>query len=135
MQPVPAPARPLAPAEAAGEAVELVRRRLFPFRFDRWLRLGVVAFLDSCGRGHGGGGFPGGGGGGSRAHAGAGAPDVSGPFERAGDWIAAHVAVVGAIAVGVLLLILAFSALATWLHSRGVFMYLDDVATGRDDVA
>jgi hypothetical protein len=36
--------------------------------------------------------------------------------------------------VAVLLLIVVLAALVTWLRSRGVFMYIDDVATGRFDV-
>jgi len=58
-----APALPLtepSPIEAAREAIEHTRRLLFPFRFERWLTLGAVAFLDQCGRGGMGGTLPGG---------------------------------------------------------------------------
>src|SRR5258708_18756415 len=84
-----APAIPLAepsPIEAAREAVEHTRRNLFPFRFERWLALGFVAFLDQCGRG-GGGSFrwPMGRGGESGGDSG-GAPDVSGVT----DWVGGH---------------------------------------------
>ena len=34
------------PIDAAREAFEHTRRQLFPFRFERWLTLGFVAFLD-----------------------------------------------------------------------------------------
>jgi len=134
MQPVNTAPRALSPVEAAGEAVDLVKRRLFPFRFDRWLALGFVAFLDHCGRGHAGGttrlpsggetGLPG-------STSGGGVEEGVG---QAADWIAAHVVLIAIAALAALALILALAALATFLHSRGVFMYLDDVATGRADV-
>src|SRR4051794_14104140 len=134
MQPVTVAPRPLSPVEAAGEAIELVRRRLFPFRFDRWLALGFVSFLDHCGRSHGGG-FPGAGGrtGLPTGTSGDGA-SAEEPFGHAADWVAAHIAIIAVLALAVLALVLAIAALATFLHSRGVFIYLDDVATGRADV-
>ena len=131
----PAAPPPLSPTQAAGEAIDLVRQRLFPFRFDRWLRLGFVAFLDSCGRGGGTGGgrFPGGTSGSSGTSTGGG---TSGPdLDHVASWIGSHVALLATLALGALVLVVALSALVTWLHSRGVFMYLDDVATGRADVA
>jgi hypothetical protein len=64
--PPPPLARRVSPLDAVGEAIDHAKRNLFPFRFDRWLALGFVAFLDQCGRG-GAGTFrvpsPGGGGG------------------------------------------------------------------------
>src|SRR5581483_3688359 len=84
--------RPLSPMQAAGEAVDIVRQRLFPFRFDRWLRLGFVAFLDSFGRGGGSGGgrIPGGAPGSTGSTgstgAGAGSPEI----DHAMAWIAGH---------------------------------------------
>lgn len=109
--------------------MSLTLDRLFgPFQLSRWVALGFVAFLDQCGRTGGGGGpggpgGPGGGGG------------EGGQATRAFEWMGAHVLFVTAIAAAVLLLIVSLLVLVTWLNSRGVFMYLDDVATGRADVA
>ena len=52
----------VSPLDAAQQALEHTRRQLFPFRFERWLALGFVAFLDQCGRTQTGfsTGFPGG---------------------------------------------------------------------------
>lgn len=128
MPPPPPLAPRVSPLDAVGEAIEYTKRNLFPFRFERWLALGFVAFLDQCGRG-GGGTFrwpgPTGGGGDS-----GGAPDVSGVTE----WLGSHVALVVGIAAVVLALILALLALVLWINSRGAFMYIDNVATGRADV-
>jgi len=124
----PAPASRISPVDAAGEAIEYTKRNLFPFRFDRWLALGFVAFLDQCGR-TGGANFQyrrGIGGGGS-----SGLPDMS----AVTGWLGSHVALVVALAAVALVFIVALAVLATWLNSRGAFMYIDNVATGRADVA
>jgi len=116
-----------------GEAIEHTKRNLFPFRFERWLALGFVAFLDQCGRGGGGANFrvPGPGTwGGSGSGSGSGAPDTSVVTE----WLGNHLALVVGIAALVLALIVALTALVVWINSRGAFMYIDNVATGRADV-
>jgi hypothetical protein len=120
--------------DAARDAVDLVKRRLFPFQFERWFALGFVAFLDQCGRGGGGPSFPSGGGsGGSPGGLGEGGekPDLS----AVGDWISGHVLIIVGITAAVLVLVVGLTALVLWVNSRGVFMYLDNVATGRSDVA
>jgi hypothetical protein len=112
---------------AAEDALAHTRRALFPFRLERWLALGFVAFLEQCGR-QGGGfnpnivppGREGGDGGG-----------IAGPVE----WAAAHLTLVVAVATVVLAVIVAVIALVLWVNSRAIFMYVDDVATGRADVA
>jgi hypothetical protein len=124
----------VSPLDAAQQAFQLTRRRLFPFRFDRWLALGFVAFLDQCGRSQAGFsarlpvGLPDHGGGGGGGGAG---PALS----EAAAWLAAHVMLVMAIAAVALVVVLCVTALVLWINSRGVFMYLDDVATGRADVS
>ena len=125
----------ISPLDAAQQALDYTRRRLFPFRFERWLALGFVAFLDQCGRSQAGlrlpGGLPGGGGdGGHAGHGGAG-PVLS----EAGAWLAAHVMIVMAVAAVAIVLVLCLTALVLWINSRGVFMYVDNVATGRADVS
>src|SRR2546425_2072209 len=117
------------PLDAAQQAIDHTRRHLFPFRFERWLILGCVAFLDQCGRQSGmRGAFkvptPGGWG-----NAGPGEGDVS----KAVEWLATHALIVAAVAAAVLTVVIAFSALVLWLNSWGVFMYLDNVASGRAD--
>jgi hypothetical protein len=121
----------VSPLDAVSEAMDHTRRNLFPFRFDRWLALGFVAFLDQCGRGRGGANFrvPTSGGGDGRV-GGIGSPDV----RVVTEWVGNHVALVVAIAALVLALIVALTALVVWINSRGTFMYLDNVATGRADV-
>lgn len=132
MSSTPVPGRGVSATDAASSAVDLVKRRLFPFQFDRWIALGFLSFLDQCGRSGGGGSFrvPGGGGG-SPGGGGGGGPDLSG----VSDWIGGHLALILGVTVVVLVLVVAVTALVLWLNSRGVFMYLDAVASGRSDVA
>jgi len=123
----------VSPLDAAQQALTYTRRQLFPFRFERWLALGVVAFLDQCGRTQAGFstrfpmGLPEHGGGGGEH------PSAEG-VTTAAAWLGAHVMLVMAIAAVALVVVLCLTALVLWINSRGVFMYLDDVATGRSDV-
>src|SRR5262245_44244336 len=113
--------------QAAEGALHETQRRLFPIQGHRWLALGFVAFLDQCGRG------------------GVGAPNVpslSGKeaeearelLGRVMAYLSSHIGVVVAGVAVVLALYLALRALVVWLQSRGTFMYIDDVETGRSDV-
>jgi hypothetical protein len=122
------------PIDAATEAYAHTGRHLFPFRFERWLALGLVAFLDQCGRGGIGGGFPGGPGPIFRDSGGS-TGGGNGGLGEIGAWIAAHVSlVVGLAALGIAL-VLALAALVLWINSRATFVYIDDVATGRAEIA
>src|SRR5918994_1173774 len=114
--------------DAVQPAVDHTRRHLFPFRFERWVALGLVAFLDQCGRGGGGFNIPGPGGLGDTE-------GTRAEVESGLAWLAAHVVLVSLLAAVVLALAVAISALVLWINSRGVFMYIDDVASGRSDVA
>ena len=128
----PATPRPSA-LDAAQQAVDHTRRQLFPFRFERWLVLGCVAFLDQCGRHNGPlGGLRVPGPGGWGGWGGAGPPDQA-DVSRAVEWLATHAFIVATVAAAVLAAVIAFSAVILWLNSRGVFMYLDNVARGRAD--
>jgi hypothetical protein len=123
----------VSPIDAAGQAFDHMKRQLFPFRFERWLALGFVAFLDQCGRTQVGGGPNFGGGGVPEEVAERGGP---GPvLNEAAAWLAAHVMMVMAIAAVAFVIILCLTALVLWINSRGVFMYLDNVASGRSDVS
>jgi hypothetical protein len=128
----PAPAAEPSPIEAAAQAVEHTRRVLLPFRFETWLALGFVAFLDQCGRGGLSGSVPGGGGPGpslpGEGKGGEGFPDL-------GAWLGENLVLVVVIAAAALALMVAFSALVLWINSRATFVYIDDVATGRADIA
>lgn len=130
-----APARRVSVIDAASEAIELVRRRLFPFRLARWLPLGFVTFLDRCGRSGGG---PGGSGqvpGGTGGDSGAGPASVDEAIASAKDWFAEHLVIILAVSAILLVVIVTLVAVILWLNSRGVFMYVDNVASGRFDVA
>src|SRR5512143_1276472 len=104
--------RPISPFDAAAEAFAYTRRQLFPIRMERWLALGLLAFLDHCGRA-----FRGGGGGtsGWRHDGPIGDVDLSGEagqalagLQRAADWLAAHAA---AVTIGSLVGLLVVAAL------------------------
>jgi len=125
------PAPEPSPIEAAREAFEHTKRLLFPFRFERWLTLGFVAFLDQCGRGGVGGTLPGGPPGGGIPSPGTG----SGGLSDLGSWFHAHLGVIIAFAVGGLVVIMAVVALMLWIGSRATFVYIDNVATGRAEVS
>lgn len=112
--------------DAARDAIEHTRRRLFPFRFERWLTLGLLAFLDQCGR-QSSLNFPSGGGGGDGS---SGAPDLS----QITGWISSHTGLLIGLVLGGLLLIAALAALVAWLNARGIFMYLDAVVSGRAEI-
>jgi hypothetical protein len=131
----PLSARPrLSALTALQEAVELVGRRLFPFRLGTWFTLGFVAFLDSCGRGGFGMQFPGGGGGGGGGGSDSGATGGGPDFGEMRDWFAEYLPIVVVLAVIGLLLVLTLVAIVLWINSRGVFMYLDNLASGRAEV-
>ena len=127
-----APSEP-SPVTAAEAAYGHTRRHLFPFKFDRWLALGLVAFLDQCGRGSGGFGnlrignpFPTGG------SSGAGNADAG--FGEIGAWMGAHVALVVGLAALAIALIVAFTALVLWINSRATFVYIENAATGATEI-
>jgi hypothetical protein len=135
MATVPAPPAP-SPIDAARAAWDRTRAALFPIRIEKWLVLGLLAFLDQCGRTFRGGGGPGGG---SRFES-EGPPWHPGPgdwtawVQRASEWLSAHAALV---AVGTVAAVVAFALVAAvvlWFNARGVLMYADAVATGRTDL-
>jgi hypothetical protein len=120
------------PVEAALEAFAHMRALLFPFKFERWLTLGLVAFLDQCGRGGVGGTLPGGPPGtGFHLPGSGGGGDVS----DLGSWFTAHLAVILAVAVAALAGLLVVVALVLWIGSRATFVYVEDVVTGRAELS
>jgi hypothetical protein len=120
----------VSPLDAARDAVDHTRHHLFPFRFNVWLALGFVTFLDQCGRG-GGVNFPSPGGVFREKYGTGHEPDFAGMTAWAGN----HVGLIVAGAAAFLTLVIALTALVLWLSSRGIFMYIDNVSSGRSDVA
>jgi hypothetical protein len=133
-----ASALPLAepsPIDAARDAFEHTRRLLFPFRFERWLTLGFVAFLDQCGRGGIGGALPGAPPGGGLPSPDVGTGSGTGDLASLGSWFHAHLGLIVGLAMAALVVIVAIVALMLWIGSRATFVYIDDVATGRAEVS
>lgn len=132
-----APPRPdVSPIDAAQQAFEYTKRQLFPFRFERWLALGLLAFLDQCGRSGAnlGGNLPPG-----SWHTDGNGPDVEktlealpGQLPNPWGWDLGTVIAVGAIVLVAAALLI---AIVLWINSRAVFMYADAVGSGRTDIA
>jgi hypothetical protein len=129
--------RPVSPTDAARAAFDHTRRQLFPIRLEKWILLGVLAFLDQCGRAvNGGGGSPGG-----RVHAPRPPGDWTGMeharegLQRVAEWLSAHAALIALGTIAGLVLFGLVAAAVLWLNARGVLMYADAVATGRAEIA
>ena len=123
------------PLDAAVAAYEHTRRHLFPFKFERWLALGLVAFLDQCGRGGISGTVPGGGPGPGLPTGSGSGSGSDGGLGEIGAWMGAHVALVVGLAALAITLIVAFTALVLWINSRATFVYVENVATGGTEIA
>lgn len=110
--------------DALAEAISHMREKLFPFSFVGWITLGFVSLLESCGSGSGGGGLQ------NRLDRPGSFGDPTELAESALAWIAAHMV----IFVTVLMVAMVLSLLFMWLRSRTIFVYIDDVASGRFDL-
>ncbi|HVO11086.1 MAG TPA: hypothetical protein VMX54_10145 [Vicinamibacteria bacterium] len=137
----PVPPSTVSPVDALREAFDHARRQLFPLRFEKWLVLGLLAFLDQCGRSFHSAGGPGGHHGPVDMNVPPGIPE--GPHGPAGladwlvrmtSWLSAHAPLVVAVVLGSVLVIAVLAAIVLWFNSRGVFMYLDAVVSGRTDI-
>ena len=110
--------------DALGEAISHMRQKLFPFSFLGWITLGFVSLLDSCGASSGGG----------SVQNKMGDPRViENPgrlIENVFGWIASHMlwVVLGLMAIMVV------SLIVMWVRSRAIFVYIDDVSSGRFDL-
>jgi hypothetical protein len=128
----------VSPVDAARAAYYHTRSQLFPIRLEKWLVLGLLAFLDQCGRAFRGGGSTGGGNDHGTSGPGGWPPDldqVRAWLQRASEWLAAHAALLALGAVLGLLVFGVVAAVVLWVNARGVFMYADAVATGRAEVS
>jgi hypothetical protein len=114
------------------DAWERMKRTLFqPFDIGKWFALGFCVFLANLLSGGGSGGsFPG-----SRNMGGINnMPDIRQIPGRVSLWLHMHPFLAAAILAGVLIFI-GLLVLFTWLSSRGVFMFLDNVVQDRHQVA
>lgn len=110
------------PAWTAAERAFEDVRVLFPFRLERWFLLGSLAFLDQCGSANGVLSPAGG-----SSWGGQQSPD----FSAVRSFTASHIALIVGITAIVLAVLVLWAAVATWIGSRGTFMYLEAVSTGR----
>ena len=126
----------VSPIDAAREAIAFTRRELFPIRVEKWLLLGLLAFLDQCGRSFRGGGGAGGHGGPGFDGGHAGSPGQALEWlQRAAEWLSAHAAIVALGALAAVVAVCLVAAVVLWVNSRGVFLYLDGVVGGRPGLA
>jgi hypothetical protein len=122
--------------DAARDAIDHTRRQLFPIRVEKWLVLGFLAFLDQCGRTLNGGGGGGGGDGPGGGWPGRGfGEEVTEAVNTATAWLSAHAVEVTLGAIFGLVAIALIMAGVLWINSRGTFMYLDNVASGRAEIS
>lgn len=109
-------------------SIDWTKKVLFqPFDLGTWCVMGFASFLAALGSG-GGANFQ------SRnpfkgGHASPFAP--AGAFATARDWVLAHLVLV--VAAAAVLFVLAI--LATWISSRGQFVFLESVVTGKAAIA
>ncbi len=101
-----------------------MREKLFPFNFVGWITLGFVSLLESCGAGSGTGGVQ------NPAGSPGSFEDPTQLLESGFAWIAAHMILFVSVLMGAMLV----SLLVMWLRSRTIFVYIDDVASGRFDL-
>ena len=114
---------PVAPITPAWN--HMVRILFKPFDFKKWLLLGFCAFLAHIAEG-GGNGL-------------GNMNNGSGPFNEfsspeSKQWISENLGLIIGVGVGILLLIIAFSLLITWISSRGKFMFLDGIVKNQGAV-
>jgi hypothetical protein len=119
-----APNRAPSAIDALGEAISHTRHKLFPFNFAGWITLGFVSLLESCGSGSGTGSLQ------NRIDAPGSLKGPAQALETIFAWIAAHMV----IFVSGLMVVMLLSLLFMWLRSRTIFVYIDDVASGRFDL-
>lgn len=127
------------PFKALQPAIETTSRYLFkPFRFERWVVMGLLSFLMMCaGDGGSGGGmnYQGRGGGGDHSKFGGGnPPDLQEALAKATGWLHDHAALIGLLVLVVLGFALVLIVLGTWLGSRAGFVYLDNLRHDRHDL-
>jgi hypothetical protein len=112
------------------KACERTKKALFqPFDIRKWFVVGFTAFLAGLINGSPSMNFPG-----SYGRGDVKMPDIERMPERAMEWMSAHPFLVMLILI-VIVFILILALIFTWLSSRGAFMFLDNVAGNRAQVA
>ena len=104
-----------------------MRQKLFPFSFVGWITLGFVAMIESCASGSSTGSVR------NRGDAKDIESAISNPIqliETVSGWIASHMIWVVFGLIGIMVV----SLVVMWLRSRAIFVYIDDVGTGRFDL-
>jgi hypothetical protein len=102
-----------------------------PFDLGKWLILGFCAWLASLGEGGTDFNFNGFGDNSSNGNGPDGQRFHDEVINPAITWVTANMALVIALAASVVVLVIGFTLLLTWLQSRGKFMFLDGVAWNR----
>ncbi len=112
--------------EPVQRAIATTRRLLFaPFDLLKWLGLGFTAWLAML----------------NDSSPAANLANLPGQrpcgqsFQTASEWILAHLALVIALAACIGVFILALALVSAWVGSRGKFMFLDNVARNRGEIA
>jgi hypothetical protein len=120
-------------ADAVSQAVERTKRILFPFKFEKWLGLGFVAFLAGLSEGGGlSGKFPSlPSGPSSGSTPGTASSDPWATFDEPLNWIRDHLTLVIVLGSVVALLSIALGLTITWISSRGKLMFIESVIHDR----
>lgn len=117
--------RRLSVIDALGEALSHTRAKLFPFSFGGWLTLAFVSLFESCDLSSGG----------TSARERIAPPgrfdDPTGILDTVSGWIAAHMIIFVTLLIGGMIVSLLFM----WIRSRMIFVYADNVATGRFELS
>ncbi len=124
--------RPIQLLTPVSQAIERTKQVLFrPFDLSRWLTIGFCAWLALLGEGGGGGG-----GGNFNWNIGNGnrGGDLRGELQQFWQNVQDNLSWIIPVAVVGLLVIAAIVAVILWLSSRGRFMFLQNVTTGRAEV-
>ncbi len=126
------------PFRAIQPAVETVQSYLFkPFRFERWMIMGLLSFLMMLG---GDGAIGGGGprfgthGPGWRGDGDSGA-DLERGIRHAAEWLHDHAGMIAALALAAVVAAVILSLVFQWLAAHAGFVYLDNLRRGRHEVA
>ncbi len=130
MNPTPPPL-PVSVLDPISPAIERAREILFrPFDLMRWLAIGFSAWLASLGDATGGGG----GWGGNRNNGPGGSPSFNELWNEGAKYVTDNLGWLLWVAPLVVGLGIILALAITFLSSRGRFMFLHNVATGRADV-
>lgn len=127
---MPTPSSSISVTTPVRLAIDRVKFMLFqPFSLEKWLAIGLAAWLAQLGSSRGGGG-------GFNYNLGQhrGLPGWRAGLEQAHDWLMGNWHWVVPLVIGIGLVGLAVWVVLMWLSSRGQFMFLHNVALDRSDI-